>query len=743
MAYKLKEKSTEEKEETEYLQIKNPPAVIADSQDDIEEIEERFKRRKLKLDDETLSDLTGQIRRIVDDWWDSSSNLLLKLRDWNDLYEGVTTITDNPWPGASSLHIPMPKIKAREIRSVIMRSTMRPIPFLMTKFAGPDSLYDQTKDLVNEYENFIEDKIKNDTNVHDVLKDSIIPVIRDGTVPIQMTWETDVEAVCDYKTYDKLDDFVKDYPTPEDAKISKEAYSKILHKIANGGSYDVKYEYEIVNYDGPRAYLVPLIDFVHYPTFVPRIEDKLCFGKRVWYTDYKLQDMVRIGKFEKEDIEPLVNRGGDMRDRDELTQSRDNIEGISRYNNVKSKEYQFFELVIKASLSEEDKKANIKRKYIVYYHYESNKIYHVSPYPIRKGKPNYFILRLIRRDGRLLGMSLMDDISDISLEIDILHRQRINSRTISHVPSFKAKVSAQGKFDPSDKRYRFRPGVVFWLTNMDDVEQFKVQPVDLSGSVEEEMLLMQLADMVVGSTSGFSGQNTPLDPRAPARKQQEMLRQASNRIDDYVESLIPVFSQIGSFMLDLYYQYGPNRIKYYVKTDDGAMVEQEMERSKLYNPNVTFTVNGTSVFESPEQEFQRAIDIDQIIAQNPVVGQDPAVRLASYERILRASRTQDFKNLMPDKSKIDSLTNQQGLLPGENEQELEAKMALQKQKLATRVGIDQQKMAQEKENIIIQGQIQSGLQGQQNQADIASQLIESANNPPAPQEAPIPNGIQP
>lgn len=158
----------------------------------------------------------------------------------------------------------------------------------------------------------------------------------------------------------------------------------------------------------------------------------------------------------------------------------------------------------------------------------------------------------------------MDDIADLSLDADIQNRQIINSRTITHVPSFKAKMSSKNTFDPSRREFRFRPGVTFYLTDpATDVMQFDIRPVDLSGSMDNILFYMQMIDMIVGSTSGFSGQSNPIDPRAPARKQQEQLRQASNRLDDYVKNLLPDFSAICQFVVDLYYQYAPERIKYY------------------------------------------------------------------------------------------------------------------------------------------------------------------------------------
>jgi hypothetical protein len=729
LAVKLPERS-ENGKKTPLAKLTNPPVELVESESEIEAVGERFKRRKIKLEDDDQGLLEDKLKRIINDWYDSRSNLVLKLREWNDLYEGVVTVTDSPWPGACHLHVPLPKIKLREIRSVFMRSTMRPIPFLLTKYAGPQGNYESTKEFTKTLEDFVEDKIKNDTNVHDTLKEAIIPSFRDGTCPIQLTWETDTEMVVDFKTYSKIDDFVVDYPTAKDAGISDEKYSKILHQLGNGDPYDVRYEYEVVNYDGPRAYIVPLIDFVHWPVFIPRIEDLLCFGKRVWYTDYKLQEMVKIGKFDQDDIDSIIASGGEPRSKEAYTQSRDNIEGINRYASAKANEYEFFELVIKASLTEKDREDNIKRKYLAYYHFTSGKILYLTDYPIRKGKPNYFLLRPIRRDGRMLGMSLVDDISDLCEEIDILHRQRINSRTISHVPSFKAKDAAKNRFDPSDKRLRFRPGVVFWLANTDDVQQFDIRPVDLSGSVEEEMMLYQLVDMVTGSTSGNSGALTPLDPRAPARKQQEMLRQSSNRIDDYVESYISVFGSIGSFMVDLYYQYGSDRIKYYTRSEDGLLLQNEMDRAKLYNPNVTFVVNGTSVFESPDQEFQRAVEIDNILAQNPVTAQDPTIRRNSLGRILSASRTQDYKALMPPEQPAEGVTDPgTGLLKNPAEEELKQKEMMQQQKLAAKVGAEDTRHQNKMTQIGAQGEIDAALQTQQIGADLLNQQLGAENGP--------------
>ena len=691
---KKKNRFEEEVPETVHKTLNRPPSEFDETLEQVEEIESRFRRRALKLKKSAEQKLSRELYRMIEDWKDSRSGLREKLKEWNDLYEGVTETSNYPWQGACDLHVPIPKIKVREIRSTINRTTMRPVPFLMTKYSGPDDLLQHNSTLVKDIERFVEDKIKFDTNIHQTLKDAIVPTIRDGTCPVQIIWETELERVCDYKTYNDTTEFSRDYPDAESAGISEKEWDGMYSRIADGGSVEIQFEYDAVQYDGPKAYLVPLIDFVHYPVYMTDIERMLCHGKRIWFTDYELRDMQRMGKFNKDAVDKITGRSSDLRE-DDYTQHRDAIEGISRDRDFSAKEYECFELVYKTTLDpESETEMSVPQKYLITWAHKAQCILRIEKYPIRKGKITYFPLRLIKRDNRFLGISLIDDIADISQEIDIHHRQRINSRTVTHVPTFKAKEGAKGRFDPSRKDLQFKPGGVFWLENVDDVAQFDIKPVDLSGSVEEEMLLYQLADLVTGSTSGLSGQNNPIDPRAPARKQQEQLRQSTNRIDDYVEVLLTPFGNIGQFMLDLYYQYGGDTLTYFTESKDGSLIEKEIERSRFYNPNVKFKVTGTSVFLNPEQEYARTLEIEGVLATNPLTAQNARIRKASLVRLLDAGRVADVKAFTPTDEEIGVVTtprldaegNPVQMIPSAQEAEAGVKLKIQQEKLAAKAG---------------------------------------------------------
>jgi len=681
--------------------VKKAPLEYKEAVEQAEAVSDRFKRRAIKLDPDKKQKCEFELDRIIGEWEDSRSPFNQKLREWNDLAEGVTKVSDFPWRGASQLHVPYPKIKMREIRSAINRTTFRPIPFLMARYAGPDELYEKSRDSVKDIQDFLEDKIKNDTNVHRTLKEGINPVTRDGTAVVQVVWETDLERVNDFKLYSTVDEFITDYPTANDAGVSEERFSEIIDQLSQQKGVELAFEMDLPIYDGPKGYLVPAIDFVHWPVYVPQIKDLALHGKRVWLTDYQIEDYHTSGKFESEDdVQAVIRTGGDVRE-DQLTSSRDNIEGISREVGT-SKEYECYELCWRKDLDGD----GVKEKYLVNFARKAKKILRIEKYPIRKGKSTYFLLRFIVRDGRLLGMSLMDDISDLSLEADTIHRMRINSRTITHVPSFKAKNSAKGKFDPSRHDLSFYPGVTFWVDDVESIKQFEIKPVDLSGSVDEETLLYQLMDLVTGASSGLSGQSNPLDPRAPARKQSELLRQSTNRLDDYVENLVDVFSDIGMFMLDLYYQYGPDRIKYYVSNESGELIQKEIERSKLYNPNVRFVVNGTSVFLNPDSEFDRNKEIMALSLGNPVTAQNPRILSEMQRRLLESARIKDERALLPNKEELAALTGGNALLASEQENEIKAKEKLAEERIAQRVYQDEAARKQERELALLDAALQ-------------------------------------
>jgi hypothetical protein len=145
-----------------------------------------------------------------------------------------------------------------------------------------------------------------------------------------------------------------------------------------------------------------------------------------------------------------------------------------------------------------------------------------------------------------------------------------------------------------------------------------------------------------------------------------------------VDPLLETFAFIGQFVLDLYYQYGEDRIKYHVLDKAGNLIQREIKRGKLFNPNVSFQVNGTSVFSSPEVEFSRMTEIYNFIAQDPTTAQDPKIRVEMLKRVLDAGRVSNLNALLPE------LSEQPEKIPTEQEVEAETDQQSQERKIQAR-----------------------------------------------------------
>lgn len=121
---------------------------------------------------------------------------------------------------------------------------------------------------------------------------------------------------------------------------------------------------------------------------------------------------------------------------------------------------------------------------LVTYAPEHDELMAVMEYPYRVDF--YALFRIEKRPNRLIGNSVPNQSRDLNHLMDTQATQRVLSREITTVPSFKAKKSAKGDFDPEAEENRWRPGAIFWLEDPEAFDQFKVQPTDLGESMQEE-----------------------------------------------------------------------------------------------------------------------------------------------------------------------------------------------------------------------------------------------------------------
>lgn len=121
-----------------------------------------------------------------------------------------------------------------------------------------------------------------------------------------------------------------------------------------------------------------------------------------------------------------------------------------------------------------------------------------------------------------------------------------------------------------------------------------------------------------------------------------------------------------------------------------------MERTKLFNPNAKFNINDTSVFMNADIEYDRQLEINALLNQNPITAQNPRILRSSLERVILASRVPGREDLIPREDETpEALTNSM-------ERDIEAKEKLTQEKQNARMLGDQAKRQHEKEMALIE-----------------------------------------
>lgn len=609
--------------------------------------------KKPSLTQERMADLEKQVKKVLEDSRQNTATMRRRLNALNDMLEGVAQEVNYPFPNASNVDVKMAIGTARTIRSTMVRAL----------FSDPERSFIVSIDKEDQRENanIVEDafnwKAGHENGLIDALKDSIIPIFRDGIAFIQGIWEKRTENVIDYRTYMTVDDFVADYPTAKDAGIDEDTYNEVITAIVAEGAADVCFEHDMVMKDTASFSVVTLPRFYWYPLSAKSLEDCELYGVRMEESEATMRKKAKTKEYMQDAVDDCISQVKegpsvvDLWDR-----SRDFVEGISRQSDTKRKDFENFRLVLTIDLDED----GIPEKYMGVFNLAKGRFLNFGRYKIRHNIDFLAPVRFARRDDRLLGHSLMYDGQDLFQEVTDIHRHRNNARFITDSPGFIAEDGLKDSIE--QELSNWRPGVVLWVPQgkMAAVKQMELQNrSNTQNSIDEENSLRGYVEFVIGPTQGLSGQETKGDENAPATKHLSKIRQAGFRMDDYIDEFKRTFPQIGKLALALYYQYGGMKLSYRAKDKNGVLSGKEADRSLFGAEGLTMDINARSVIMSPEFEMERVMALAQAVPMIPDPIGQMRVKGELWNRYVAASRTQD-----PEKLKVDVQTAMAPALAG-------------------------------------------------------------------------------
>lgn len=594
----------------------------------------------IKLSEAQTKRLKKKLKSEIKKWRENNAPLHRKLQRWNDLLEGVVEDAVS-FEGASNIHVPVVAIYCKVYHSIERRSILGAERIW---YAETDD--DTIRDASTQIEDSMNYKAKNEWNISSCLSDVFFTTNRDGLGIMQISYMEEYEEnKQDIVIITSPEDYREEFPTPEDAGVSPEEYMNMLQYVSANATpenpIEIPITYDLEVYRGPYGEVVELADFVICPSTAQSISRQHAhgYGKRFYATKSQIARKAEQEVWYKEACEKFLNKNKLSSQVSSYKHSKDTIDGIAGQD--RSDEPEFFELVYWCRL---DPKGP-EEKLLLVYSEEEDEIMSAIYYPYRVDY--YAFFRIHKKTNRLIGGSVVGENEDMNEEVDALHNQRINSRKIAEVPSFKGKKDAASDFDPNAEQNLWRPGVIFWLTDPGSFEQFKVQPVDLNSSMAEEANDLKITSLMTGVEPFlFSGNPTEQNPDAPGNKTALLIQQSNLRMDDTISELIDGVEQVGNICLSMEYQFGDPIVRYVLDQGTGAPVTKTFSK-RILRRGWKMKMSGVTVAMNPEAEFQKWINYATVLTQFPMIGANAQSVWELLKNALRNGRIPNMGKILP------------------------------------------------------------------------------------------------
>jgi hypothetical protein len=458
------------------------------------------------------------------------------------------------------------------------------------------------------------------------LKEGTVPVVRDGTLIISGRWRRQIERCFDQRTYRDMETFKADYPDAESTGLSDGEYANLLdfflaHADDEEPELVVSFGYDFVKRDEPEYRVGPWAKFVRYPVSgVQHLADCEFYGYEASCSPEEMRLKGKRGEFYKEAAEKVMaaRKGSEMTDAWDKALAF--VEGITPAEEPEARPIRYVEGTCLLDLDRD----GIPEKYEVCFAPEEKVLLKLSPHRLRKNVDGHVPFRLVGRENRIDGVSLIGDCEDLFTQVDTLTRHRNNVRILTTSPVFLFNSKYKEQLDMGRSENVIRPGLTLWVDDPEKAgRQLPIQDLSTTNdNLDEQNLYTRHIELVFGPTQGLSGQQNVEDKRAPGNKTIALLNQANGRIDDYIDEFSLSLPRLADLHAALLFQYHDGKELKFVNRGQPESFPIEW----LALPGLKWGVKRRSVQMTPEFALARLGQLAAffqamlplIMAQNPI-----------------------------------------------------------------------------------------------------------------------------
>ena len=630
-----------------------------------------------------------------------------KLSKYENMYlmEPDPSKDNDPWPGASNTMHPGASIAIKGKHARWIKSIFGIEPYCLISPIGKAQENAESKDIISKLENWFQciySKVMRAENEHKMV---FLNAGKLNTGIAMLSWETKYEKVYENNVeYTDLQQFISDFPTAKDAGVSERKYQEYIQQLSimqerriqmnaipQGIGPAVPQMPEGVTVDQPEPNMVspiaePLAEPFQESVIIPKIE------KCISVYNYPILKNVNRDKFviipndidnldvaigygyefdltwndlkkgEAEgiyyNIDRIVSNGGSNSGSNEGDSqaeiSRKESEGKSDADiekELKKTVFKAYKLIYKHDIDDD----GLNEKLILTYISGYNVIIRAELWD----ENLYFIPHYIeRRPGRFDGMGVCAKLETINDQGTIFWNLRANAARMICAPSFKGKKGSD--FDPT--REEWYPGVIFWLADMGDVEQW-VLINNFPELYNEEAQLEKYAQLQTGLTSGHGGREMSSDPNAPGNKTIALIQEGNILIDEDISTLREGVELVFYFLFRMFAKHLPENDKY--------LQSFGLKKQDLVVALDQIALNGISVSQNPDARRINDTVFFQTFAREPIFS-DPMVRNGLYRSVF-SSWGRDKLALLPSDEEIKRMqveTMKQALMEMDQEKQM-------------------------------------------------------------------------
>jgi hypothetical protein len=448
--------------------------------------------------------ITNYVRDEINEALAERAGFVHKLARWKYVYEAPMPEGPKTFPffGASDLTMPVVKEAVNTLTAQLVQTTLTAKPIWVLQ-----DLAEEWEPFVDKVEKYMDIGAERELKLHKIGPPWITECAKFGTAVMELGNQVDVR-----KMYQRTSDGKRAFPR------------------------------EWVRHDGPKAWHVPLEDFIIRFTETDPQEAPWC-GKRLQLNEVQLRRLEKEGKIFGVD-EIIGKQEGGSEPPQETTRVDERVEQTVP---VFRQKWTIYEIWLTYQLEGDEDPTEL----LIYYSDDLEQIVGREFHPYFHGMRPFTVIRYFPKEHRFYGEGLCEMLEQIQEAVSARFNQRSDNITLNSLMMFLRRKGVRG-LQPGDPLYAGK--IIEVLDIHTDIAPLRMGEIYPS-TVQEELLLREQGERLAGLNDATMGSALPVT-RTTASAQLALLQEQTKRIDLTVRSIRDGLNEVGMFYAFLNFQFG-------------------------------------------------------------------------------------------------------------------------------------------------------------------------------------------